>query len=1468
MEKINERYKIVTLLKETHNSLIYVVDDLLLGRRVVLKMLNLNTGVIPLDYFKKEYLFNASISHPAIRRVYSFQKCCMIDSNVFAEPCYFYCADYYDEISSIDSRPELVAEFVDAVRFLHNNDFAHGDLKKNNIFVIDNSVMIIDLSPLVPHKIGIENDLEYIKSIDARSLSLPIDAQRHLRILKTHVETSYVSIRLLFPKLLHTLLSKYGTEPSVMFVENSQKEILSMAREFILEDELAGRTILHIKSLDTYSPFSFLYSLLQYCFLCDAALPLLERNSALLSTVAPDFFHGVIPSPFLATHTRLLRVFEELLAILISVNPVTLVLSWDLLDFNSRALINDFIASNSMDVRIIATSGDSNSDFDFRGQVVPALRLTRKDFDKLLRYYFYSFELHPSLTDELYEHTHANPDKLRNAILFLISNDAIFITSDNCYSLKNNIAGYIMPRDVFRQALNSCSVTKSDLLIAIYLFEKLPLSLLFELGEEYVLALEFLQKKNMVAVQHDYCYVTVGDITDIIEDFPRGDLLTKLRNYIERKVLHELTLLIPYQKILFLTHEYDLFLSLMQRIYSRFEQGSPTLKLDQVFSDCIKRVSPFISFVGERLQFFFYAQIVRLKLSDVLPIEHALETMQMIALSEEERVEYLVERIMQDQCESGDLKNIDAYFQTFNGALFNKKWRLLFNYIGYLLDRGLYQEAYGYYQQYMPQLADKLTPNMILDNIIMLSGLLGRLGRKNESYEQLLFGFSLVNTNPNIYSDTQKFKIYNNLFVYYQGEDNWEDAMIYADKAYFAAEIINDNRSLALISNNIGAFYANINNYRLSFDYFEKSCHFALKGNASELVLLTSGNLIEMYLTNCEFSKANDVYISTFTAFFDKTPVIRQKTSFLLSGLTLYFALGCTNRVVEIQQHSLLRELTLSFDIHHLGYYAVSFLQIYHQLGTPAAIDYLLSFDFSGHTIMLVCDFPPESQEKNFSTIRDMISFYIYILPELFYANDKAFVARILRYLSNYDHIITGMQNYSIIALLSMLRMWVGIETYALQDIQVGLLQDHSILMIYFYLYCYHKKNRCALWHEHALQLFKYTHHMCASVPKELIKQFVLTPKFLFYEQFFSGLQISIAHDTIKKLVRRYRSLSTAYILEHRDDYYKKAQFPGIANSDILVKKALKDALRISGFSRGIYFTYDTITGWHKEIEVVLNNWYQQGDAHVEFLMDSVLKEQHDRLHLWHSCDLSADLAVRSAAALPIFDVSLARTPRTSVTATSHVTSMHYLLALRGVFYFDTKYDLIQPQKPDMNHLFFLREYVGVALRYNVIKRDLLLDKLTGLYKRDAWTEMTKNTLPLIKNQGKGLSIMMLDIDYFKTINDTYGHKAGDVVLREVAEVTMSTLRAIDISGRYGGEEFIYCLVGVTRETALLVAERVRKNIEMSPALKKYSITVSIGLAFYPEDSDLLPDLIEKADQALLMAKRTGKNKCLYWTLD
>ena len=165
---------------------------------------------------------------------------------------------------------------------------------------------------------------------------------------------------------------------------------------------------------------------------------------------------------------------------------------------------------------------------------------------------------------------------------------------------------------------------------------------------------------------------------------------------------------------------------------------------------------------------------------------------------------------------------------------------------------------------------------------------------------------------------------------------------------------------------------------------------------------------------------------------------------------------------------------------------------------------------------------------------------------------------------------------------------------------------------------------------------------------------------------------------------------------------------------------------------------------------------------------------------------------------------------------------------------------------------------------YDEIRNLAITDQLSNTYNRRGLNEIGQHLLNRSKRMNEALAIMMIDIDYFKKINDEFGHLAGDTILVQLADAIKKSVRQMDIISRFGGEEFIILLPLTSPETAVRIGERLRENVEttkFSWQNHEISLTISVGIASYHANIEDLNSLIELADKALYLAKQNGRNQ-------
>jgi diguanylate cyclase (GGDEF)-like protein len=172
------------------------------------------------------------------------------------------------------------------------------------------------------------------------------------------------------------------------------------------------------------------------------------------------------------------------------------------------------------------------------------------------------------------------------------------------------------------------------------------------------------------------------------------------------------------------------------------------------------------------------------------------------------------------------------------------------------------------------------------------------------------------------------------------------------------------------------------------------------------------------------------------------------------------------------------------------------------------------------------------------------------------------------------------------------------------------------------------------------------------------------------------------------------------------------------------------------------------------------------------------------------------------------------------------------------------------------------------AILYNRMERLATTDGLTGLNNHRHFQELLSREIERSARYKRPLALLLMDIDHFKSFNDTYGHPVGDLVLKEIAKCIKKSIRQNDLPARYGGEEFVVIIPETNEQGAGISAERIRSTIEQHTIVslnRELKVTVSIGCSAFPENAPSQQELIDTADKALYAAKEGGRNRVILY---
>ena len=184
-----------------------------------------------------------------------------------------------------------------------------------------------------------------------------------------------------------------------------------------------------------------------------------------------------------------------------------------------------------------------------------------------------------------------------------------------------------------------------------------------------------------------------------------------------------------------------------------------------------------------------------------------------------------------------------------------------------------------------------------------------------------------------------------------------------------------------------------------------------------------------------------------------------------------------------------------------------------------------------------------------------------------------------------------------------------------------------------------------------------------------------------------------------------------------------------------------------------------------------------------------------------------------------------------------------------------------QSMKTELNE--YKKTTQSLSSKLDETEAKALVDSLTNVLNRNAYNMKIAQMMRDFSSSKDFFCLLVIDIDHFKKFNDTYGHKAGDRVLRSVAASIQVSLRASDLVFRYGGEEFVVILNSIQEDIAFILAEKIRKSVEKEYFVdkdKKLKVTISVGIACV-KDGETEIELFERADKVMYVAKRKGRNQ-------
>jgi len=1469
---LNERYKIIKKISETHTSFIYLVEDIAKKQQCILKMLNRNVATpYSVEYFMKEYCRNALLAHPLICNPYEFETCVNIDGNVLAEHEYFFCTPFYELHSFLSKTTcSLYVKYLigDVMSFLHDNGFHHGDICPENIWLVGDRILLTNLRCYASYEAGQKEDLARLSALFRQYTTKDLmdimadryaptvstsDSSIHLSIIAEALTVFSPPLTLLLPDAIPSVKKTLKTAQEVVFTDISDVRTARLWMNSVVpECEILGYRRVIIDTSEAHEPFSVMKKIIHAADMYERTHLILQEYGHEFCKIVPALGGQPRPSSLSALdeEEKMNRLSLYLINELASLHPVLLIIpDWEKLDPQSIKLLRSIKSNSELSrIKILAASSGTG---DLQGfEQISCPKLNQDEFTRIVRYYFYYYTFSHDACRLIYTITGGDLSILADGFQKALREDGLCVAGGEIH-LKKMFEYYFDITGTFSNLYTQLDKLLHSVLGLVRMFGgSLPIKILRELPKKYKKAFDECIKRQLLAVVDETISFRYAIYSDCVDELNDLNLIRRVAEVTKELLREEPVLLKPYRLLLFIQGRYDEYVETMESVLEDRKKTAIVSDVSNVIWPCLMETEKFNGELSREHRFTLYDQLILYNNRfGAFTVSDLLAKLRAAVFTADELLRYRTAFLKFGEPDERDITDVESFLCTVSGPVSKITWNLISAYVNRMTNSGFYEKAIQASDRYMSPYIDTFDVMDKIEVFIRNLVLYFRIQNRVKAWEYLEKIREVMEAHPDRIDDNCRFVYYNSHFAMLQQEGKYTEALNFADKAIAIAESVRDYRKLALVYNNMGVLLSTINQRKTGFEMFTRSLENAFKGKIHDWILLGTGNIMEYYLTILDYAEAKKAYLKAFPSL-DHSQNINQRSHILVIGAWLMYDLGDFHAGDDIlaQCRILLNQKgTVLYD--ESFYQALEFRYTYRAQGREAALRQLNDFTTTSDPALMD---------------RHKVLLYTYVINELFYLDEKELLIELLMIIGDHKDLLPQEIDYNNIhALLTLLRIWAGLDHFKKDCVSLGNIEEIGLRVLYHYLASFHTKDTLMIA-EHVYQCRAILHAAYSRLSRKDKKLFLLHSKLIRkYEPFLAAYGYSITNGNLFAMRRSYVDVSLVMHEKKRLKNISKNISSQLSDPAHMIRDVLNDARDLSGFSRAIYFEYTFSGHWIKRAEVYDSIWYKADEAYADNLLAMMIESgKSEILYSLLPHDL---LPLTVAAAVPIIDIGLSRQDHHgNRTKKGNETPLNRLM-LRGVLYVDSKFGIMCPSRETSQYLTFTQDKMNMILYFSALKKAMLLDPLTGLYKRETWLDMVKNVISSSRNHKKRHAIVITDIDYFKKVNDIFGHKAGDNVLCDVAHHSMAALRMNDIGGRFGGEEFTYCLIDTTYDNVKKAVERIRHAVQSAKLLKDHPVSISAGYAVFPDDGVLLSDLIEKADQALLFAKKNGRNRCIAW---
>ena len=1462
MKVLNGRYQIKEKYAETLNSLVFSACDLIEKRDgIIVKILNRNVKKrFPAEYFKIEYRAASLLEHPLVRKVERFYKIYSIDGTVMSDGDYFYTAiqlpDVLRETSAVDKKL-FFNQAMCGLSFIHRAGYFHGDIRINNFLYDGEGIFFFDLSPFLDVPEGRSYDMKKITEIFKR-MNIMIPKKRETvgdylghplfepdlqeKLLYRHLEETS------FPSAYWALDLKKGQElirgkTEAAFRYNGDKaNIRLFAKGLIPFLETEDYKTLWVANTEEDEFLGLIRYLLLYFDRFDYGKKIIGRHGEEYCKIAPlpEFSPARPLRNEKAEKTKLTEIGIQLIKELTAVHPLAIILEdTSRLDPFSLDVLRSI--RNQLPPERLTILHASGTDLIQDEDQVNVEKLTKEEIQRLLSFYFHLFELPQKWIDDIWEETAGEPVLIEAGLQNMARQKGIRVFEER-YETSRPIKEYFDFNKQYKTLFSQCTGEEKEILGVLYHFNGyLPPVVCKLLPSAYDDAVKALAEKNILLPREGI--VLKYDILKKNIALPGPNelyalLVSALAGYLEE----DHSLVFPFIRLVVVQKMYGKELDTFLKLYESLKENQKS-PLHRGFYHALKHLYAHFPEIPKDKHFAILYALSGEDEKKEFDYNGICNEMDALARTREERYKALSVALRTDVAGLSRAREAAAIFDE-KDLLPEKLWlKVSASLLEYLSNHALSEEAIQLFEKRIKPLLDELhfetrfalfsaitSTYLRMNDFAMLSELGAKMLEIAQSHEEEL-------------PRDMVFSAYNVSGIANRG--NPEKALEYYQTTGRIAREMHNDMIQAIVYNNTAVVYYEMNRPEKHAEFLMKAIECGERGEAYPVLFTAVNNLMENYILDFKYGELLEI-AKKFEPLVDKLDSVESVHSFYTIYARAWYHLGRMDKMEEyfykVEPFYEKKKETRQY----FQYFILKVLTLFYRQGADPAAQLAESVSRDSYFI--------DNPAKLYN-LYAALTYYLFPIEAL-HPTLKRIVTLLDKELTEYSNKTEPQYQYAV----ELFLLKAGLHPHP-EHVVMGDAHFFTVKMLFLHValsgleeFSVEEANLAAFY----LMMMEQARRGLGKEEFALVRR---TPFWQMHEMTLTEKGIPPLETTGEEYIKSLSSKARAYRKKNERSFYQRAHYQNMLTVKQLAEACIKNVMEIYDVTRGIYFEFDPVKKWIKRKEFYDPMYHYEEEPVIETLLNRQLFVEEDIIHFWESPDPMKDRGIFEAFAFPIIDIAVARSSEGQKSS-----SFSTMLSMNGCFYFDTKKGVTRPKEKDLKLLYYMREYANATLYYNLLKETALIDPLTRLYKRDSWVSLSKDLLARQRKSGGKMAVIMGDIDFFKSINDEYGHKKGDEVLRGIARVFTQSTRHIDIIGRYGGEEFIFALLVKKRSEAMMIAERICRACEKENLAEKQKVTVSLGVALYPDDGEILDELIEKADHALFESKEAGRNRVTSWT--